>query len=94
MFDHALVRILIPAGLTIALALGGAGWRQSIINEHRVTATEAAEQYQAKALDSTTAKLILMEAKYDSILLSLGRIEGQLSTQALQARVLPSAGKK
>lgn len=85
MTAETIAKLLIPAGIALSLALGGASWRQAITNEHRVTSAETVAQYQEKTLDANIAKLLILEAKFDNILLSLGRIEGQLAVKTLQS---------
>lgn len=80
-----ITRIIVPIGITLAIALGGGAWHQALSNEHRVTAQETGAQYQAKELDANLARLLILEAKFDNILLSLGRIEGRLDKSIVQA---------
>lgn len=74
-----IVKVLIPASILFATTVAAASWRQSLSNEHRLTATEAATTYNAKALDATLARQLMVEQKFDLLIQGVGRIEGALA---------------
>lgn len=73
------LKIVLPAAIALSIGVGGAGWRQSVMNEHRVTVVESAASYLAKAVDSTIARQLVVEQKFDAMLGSMGRIEGAIT---------------
>lgn len=74
-----IVKVLIPAGLALATALGGASWSTSMSNEHRLTAVEHATDYTAKSVDTLRDRQAHIEEKFDHMLEGIGRIEGALA---------------
>jgi len=69
-----LVKVLLPLGIAIAMTLGGASWRVSLSNEHRLTVME---EQQTRLVDIDIRQR-RMEESLGRLSESMARVEGAI----------------
>jgi hypothetical protein len=77
-----IVKILLPAGIAVALAVGSASLGQAIHNEHRLTAVEVTITEVASMLFQRATGEKSLDDKIAGIAAALARIEGALAERA------------
>lgn len=87
------VKVIAPAVLALAGGVAGASWHQAVSNEHRLTTSESAAGFLAKTVDTTLARQLAVEQKFDLMQQALGRIEGAIAERN-RAEALPPRPRK
>jgi len=68
------IKVLVPAGIALAIAVGGGAYTRSLENEHRLTTVEV-------GFANLEGRQERMDTKIDHVTEALGRIEGTLGTK-------------